>query len=233
MRIRIVASATALILMLFLISPAARADTVMFKDGTSVDGVINKVEKGTVYMAIGDEVKCFDILLVESMDFNTPHLATEPSNVPIDHFLNNIDAQEIVRNLKDLESDAAEIRSKLGQIRTYWMGKQPVSSEEVKGWDAAKEDFKKPLSRYQEVLNDLYFHVLARVDEYNLMMNDANKVYVGVKGIKIGSPLVAKEMKKLPLAKYVPGTWYDTIFYEGYNLGYDDGYAKINPSKPD
>ena len=232
MYIRIVGSATALILLLFLISPQARADTLLFKDGTSVDGVISKVEKGTVYITIGNEGKVFDILLVESMDFNTPHLITTPSNVPIDHFLKNIEAQEIVRNMTDLESDAADIRRRIGQIRTDWMGKQPISPAETKSWEAAKEDFRKPLSRYQEVLNDLYFHVLAKVDEYNLMMGEANKLYVGVKGIRIGSPLVTKDMEKLPLKKYVPGAWYDTIFYEGYNLGYDDGYAKINPTKP-
>jgi hypothetical protein len=34
-------------------------------------------------------------------------------------------------------------------------------------------------------------------------------------------------MEKLPLKKYVPSTWYDTIFYDGYSLGYDDAYQKI------
>jgi hypothetical protein len=53
------------------------------------------------------------------------------------------------------------------------------------------------------------------------------KVYVGVKGIRIGSSLISSDMEKLPLRKYVPGAWYDTIFYEGYNQGYDEAYQKI------
>jgi hypothetical protein len=162
------------------------------------------------------------------MDFNTPHLLPTPANVPIDHFLKDVEAQEIVRNLKDLETTAADIRRKLGQIRTYWAVKQPVSAEDEKGWEAAKEDFRKPLARYQEILNDLYFHVLARVDDYNLTAKEANKVYVGVKGIRIGSSLVTKDMTELPLRKYVPGAWYDTIFYDGYNVGYSDGYSKLS-----
>ena len=48
-----------------------------------------------------------------------------------------------------------------------------------------------------------------------------------MKGIKTGSPLVSKDMAKLPLKKYVPATWWDTIFYEGYNRGYDDEYEKF------
>jgi hypothetical protein len=228
MRTRNVALALLLSLVFLWTLPEARADVVMFKDGTSIEGVIARVEKGTVYLKVENEEKTFDILLVESMNFNTPHLVpTLPKNVPVDHFLKDVEAQEIVRNMKDLESTAAEIRRKAAQIRTYWMSKQPIASSEVKGWDAAKEDFRKPLARYQELLNDLYFHVLSRVDEYNFIIEDSHKIYVGVKGIRIGSPLVAKD--QLPLRNYVPGAWYDTIFYEGYNVGYNDGYANVNP----
>jgi hypothetical protein len=34
-------------------------------------------------------------------------------------------------------------------------------------------------------------------------------------------------MKPLALRKYVPGSWYDTIFYDGYNLGFNEAYQKI------
>jgi hypothetical protein len=81
------------------------------------------------------------------------------------------------------------------------------------------------------VLNDLYFHVLAKVDTYNEMAKDANKVYVGVKGLRVGSPLITKEMAKLPLRKYVPAQWWDTIFYEGYNQGYEEAYQKFGANK--
>jgi hypothetical protein len=81
---------------------------------------------------------------------------------------------------------------------------------------------------YQEILNDLYFHVLGRVDEYNGLMKQASKMYVGIKGVRIGSSLVPSDTERLPLRKYVPATWYDTIFYDGYNLGYSDATQKIS-----
>jgi hypothetical protein len=228
MRTRILALATVLGFVLFAALPAARSDTLTFKDGSKLEGVIKKVETGTVHVQLGNEEKTFSILEIESMDFNTPHLLTETDKVPLDHFMRDIQAQDIVRNMEQLEKSAADIRHKLGQIRTYWGGKEPIATEEVKGWEAAKEEFRKPLALYQELLNDLYFHVLAKVDEYNLMAGQARKVYVGVKGIRFGSALVSSDMEKLPLRKYVPGSWYDTIFYDGYNLGYDDAWQKIN-----
>jgi hypothetical protein len=204
-----------------------RADVLKLKDGTRIDGVINKVESGVVYMRVENEDKRFDILKVESMDFNTPHLLGTKPGMPVEHFLKDIDAQEMVKNVEEIEKATSDLKKMLVQIRTYWEARQPVTSEELKGWEAAKREFEKPLARYQELLNDLYFHVLAKVDDYNLMMKDASRVYVGVKGLKVGSPLVAKEFERLPLRKYVPSAWYDTIYYEGYNIGYDDGYMKL------
>ena len=91
----------------------------------------------------------------------------------------------------------------------------------------------KPLTLYQELLNDLYFHVLAKVDEYNTLAGDARKVYVGVKGpFNVGSPLVPADLAKLPLRKYVPATWWDTIYFDGYNMGYEDGYQNQKPQEP-
>lgn len=37
-------------------------------------------------------------------------------------------------------------------------------------------------------------------------------------------------MDKLPLKEYVPGAWYDTIFYEGYNIGYNDAVERYRPA---
>ena len=77
------------------------------------------------------------------------------------------------------------------------------------------------MSRYQELLNDVYFHALARVDEYNVIAEEARDVYVGVKGVfKVGSPLLPDGMGQLPLRKYVLTNWYDTIYFEGYNEAY-------------
>ena len=77
-------------------------------------------------------------------------------------------------------------------------------------------------------MNDLYFHVLGKVDEYNALMKDADSIYVGVKGaLNVGSSLIPRDKKKLPLKKYVPGNWYDTIFFEGYDRGYQEAYDKF------
>jgi hypothetical protein len=164
------------------------------------------------------------------MDFTTPHLVGAPEGIPIDHFLKDVEAQEIVSNIQQLEKASDEIEKLLKQIRTYWKAREPVPADQLGSWAAAKETFRRPLDRYQEVLNDLYFHVLAKVDQYNVLMKAASDIYVGVKGpFNVGSALVSKDMRELPLKKYVPGAWYDTIFYDGYNIGYDDAYTKFAP----
>ena len=211
--------------------PLARADTLTFNDGSEMNGIIKKVSAGKVVVQIGNEEKVFDVLDIKSMDFDTPHLLNATANIPIDHFLKDIEAQEIVRNIEQIEKTEAQIHTMLNQIRSYWGFVQPIESSKVKAWEAAKEDFRKPLSRYQELLNDLYFHVLAKVDNYNDMAKEARDVYVGVKGLRIGSALIPKEMEKLPLSKYVPGAWYDTIYYNGYNRGWDEAYEKYAAGK--
>jgi hypothetical protein len=211
--------------------PASSADTLRFADGSEVEGVIKKVESGKVVVVIGEDEMIFDILDIDAMDFNTPHLLPGAPNVPLDHFMKNIEAQELVRNVEELKKAEEEIRRMLVAIRGYWLRKQPVTAAELAGWEAAKEEFRKPLARYQELLNDLYFHVLAEVDEYNVLANEASKVYVGVKGIRTGSALVPREMRSLPLKRFVPATWYDTIFYEGYNLGFTDSQTRPESSK--
>ena len=231
MRTRIMVLATIVAVGLLIITATASfADTLKFKDGTEKEGVIKKVETGRVFVMVGTEMQEYDILTIDSMDFNTPHILTSTENVPMEHFLKNVEAQEVVRNFAELEKTEAEVRSMLGDIRAYWNRVQPISSSEMKNWEMEKEEFRKPLSRYQELLNDLYFHFLARVDGYNAIANEASDIYVGVKGIRTGSSLVPKEMKKLPLTKYVPGAWYDTIYFDGYNRGYEDAYQKFQPA---
>jgi hypothetical protein len=216
-----------------ILAPALSADTLRFADGREVEGVIKKVESGTVWVAIGEEEQHFSILDIVSMDFNTPHLAPTAPGVPLEHFLKSIEAQEIVRHIAELEKAEKEIREKLAMIRNYWEAKQPVTATEIARWEAAKEEFRKPLDRYQEVLNDLYFHVLAQVDGYNVLASEAGKVYVGVKGIRTGSSLVTKDMQRLPLKKFVPANWYNTIFYEGYNVGFSEAQTKSHTDNPE
>jgi hypothetical protein len=216
---------------LIISTPAALADTVKFKNGNDLDGVIEKVEGGMVFVLVGNDHQVFDILEIESMDFNTPHLVTDARNIPVEHFLKDVEAQEVVRNFEELENTEAEVRSMITNISAYWSRIEPIPSKQLSRWEIEKEEFRKPLSRYQELLNDLYFHVLARVDAYNAVAEEASKVYVGVKGIRTGSSLIPKDMKKLPLTKYVPGAWYDTIFFDGYNQGYEEAYQKYGVNK--
>jgi len=231
MRTRIIVLAIIIAVgLLIFTATSSFADTLKFKDGTEREGVIKKVETGRVFVMVGTEMQEFDILTIDSMDFNTPHILKSTENVPMEHFLKDVEAQEVVRNFEELEKTEAEVRSMLADIRAYWNRVQPIPSSDLKGWEMEKEEFRRPLSRYQELLNDLYFHFLARVDGYNAIANEASDVYVGVKGIRTGSSLVPKEMKKLPLTKYVPGAWYDTIYFDGYNRGYEEAYQKFQPA---
>jgi hypothetical protein len=230
MRTRIIVLATIVAVALFTIAPASFADILKFKDGTEREGVIKKVETGRIFVMVGTEMHEYDILTIDSMEFNTPHILTSTANVPVEHFLKDVEAQEVVRNFEELEKTEREVRSMLTDIRAYWNRIQPIPSSELKSWEMEKEEFRKPLSRYQELLNDLYFHFLARVDGYNSIAGEASDVYVGVKGIRTGSSLVPKDMRKLPLTKYVPGAWYDTIYFDGYNRGYEDAYQKYEPA---
>ena len=214
-------------------APSLKADTVKFKDGSEMEGVIKKVEAGKVSILVGAKDKVLDILDIESMDFNTPHLLTDATKLPVDHFLKDVEVPEVVRNFAELEKAEADVKTMLDSIRNFWSVAQPITAAKVGEWEKEKEkeEFRKPLSRYQELLNDLYFHVLAKMDIYNGMAKDANKVYVGVKGLRVGSSLVSKEMAKLPLTKYVPAQWWDTIYYDGYNQGYEEAYEKFGTNK--
>jgi hypothetical protein len=208
---------------------SATADTLKLKDGTKLEGVIKKIEGARVYALINAKMKVLDLRVIEVMEF-TPDPISK-FKVPSERFTTESEAREMVRNIEQLDKSAEEIQVMLSQMRLYWATRQPIDRKEEQAWAAAKETFRQPVMAYQEVLNDLYFHVLARVDEYNSLMQDASKLYVGIKGIRFGSPLIPSELEELPLKKYVPGAWYDTIFYEGYNAGSADATARLT-AKP-
>jgi hypothetical protein len=218
---------SAMLLFALLLHSTAFADKVTLADGTSVEGIVRKIEKGQVTVAVGEETRVFDVLAIEDIDFDTPHLTTGTARLPLDHFLSNIEAQEMVGHFRDVEQSADTIRQLIDRTKKEWGDKKSVSPDQIAQWEAAKENFRKPLSRYQEVLNDLYFHMLGKVDEYNLLMQEADSIHVGVKGwFQAGSSLIPSDMEKLPLKKYVPAKWYDTIYFEGYDIGYRDAYEK-------
>ncbi|MBI4459340.1 MAG: hypothetical protein HY648_04695, partial [Acidobacteria bacterium] len=194
---------------------SSRADNLELKDGTQVEGVVLKIEKGQVSVRIGQDTKVFDILQVSAMDFDTPRLAAGTSRLPLEHFLANMEAQEMVGHIQSVEQSAAEVRGLIDQARQQWSNRKTLEAGEVPQWQATKERLAAPLAQYQENLNDLYFHVLGKVDEYNRLIKEADSLYVGVKGVfQAGSSLVPKEMEKLPLKKYIPSNWYDIIFFE-------------------
>jgi hypothetical protein len=87
MRTRIIVLATIVAVGLLIITATASfADTLKFKDGTEREGVIKKVETGRVFVIVGTEMQEYDILTIEAMDFNTPHILKSTENVPMEHF---------------------------------------------------------------------------------------------------------------------------------------------------
>ena len=224
---------SAMLLFALLLSSPAFADKLTLADGTAVEGIVQKIEKGQVTVAIGEETKVLEILTIKDIDFDTPHLTAGTARLPLEHFLSDIETQEMVGHFRDVEESAKAIRELIDRANQKCGDRKSISPDQMAQWEAAKEDFRKPLSRYQEVLNDLYFHMLGKVDEYNLLMQDADSIHVGVKGwFQAGSSLIPNDMEKLPLKKYVPATWYDTIFYNGYDQGYSEAYVKYTVNKP-
>jgi hypothetical protein len=217
----------ALLVQILLTPGVALADKIKLADGTTIEGIVRKIEKGQVTFAVGEETRILEVLAIEDIDFDTPHLTTGTQRLPLDHFLSNIEAQEMVSHFKDVEDSAAAIRKLIDKTKREWADRKTITTQEMAEWETAKARFRRPLSRYQEVLNDLYFHVLGKVDEYNSLMQQADSIHVGVKGwFQAGSSLIPNEMEKLPLKKYVPAQWYDKIYFEGYDIGYRDAYDK-------
>jgi hypothetical protein len=217
----------AVLLFILLLPVSAFTDKLTLADGATLEGIVQKMEKGQVTVKVGQETKVLDILSVKDIDFDSPHLTVGTARLPLEHFLSDIEAQEMVGHFRDVEESAAAIRKLIDQTKGEWGNQASIPPEQVPRWEAAKENFRKPLSRYQEVLNDLYFHMLGKVDEYNLLMQEADSIHVGVKGwFQTGSSLIPGDMEKLPLKKYVPAKWYDTIYFEGYDIGYRDAYEK-------
>lgn len=208
-------------------SPLAGADKLTLKDGTEIEGSIQKVERGEVSVQIGGETKTFSILDISGMEFDTPRGADVTTGVPGEHFLASLEAKTVVGHIAAVERAAAEIRQLVDETQQEWGSRSSIESSELLRWEARKERMAAPVAEYQEALSDLYIHVLAKVGQYNELLKEASQIHVGVRGVfTAGSPLVPKEQQKLPLKKYVPATWYDTIFYEGYNQGYNAAYEK-------
>ena len=208
-------------------SRLAWADKLTFKDGTEIEGRIQKVEKGEVTVQIGGETKVFGILDISGMEFDSPSGTDSATRLPGEHFLASMEARSVVEHLAAVERAAAEIRQLVDETRQDWGNRSTIDPGDLPRWAASKERFTAPVAEYQEAMSDLYVHMLAKVGQYNELMKEATQIRVGIRGIfSAGSPLVPKDKQRLPLKKYVPATWYDTIFYEGYNQGYNAAFEK-------
>lgn len=207
-----------------VLASGASADILTLQSGEELDGVIRQIADGQVQMDVGGTLRMFDILDVDAIEFNTPHLLPTDERA-LDHFLTDLDSQEVVENFAELDVAAIEIRALMAAARTNWEAREPIAPEEEDAWDQMREDFRRPLARYQEVLSDLHFHVMAKVDEYDRFAREADDIYVGVRGVlNAGSPLLPDGEGEIEPEGYVPARWYDMIFYEGYRRGYEDAY---------
>ncbi|MEQ1949292.1 MAG: hypothetical protein ABL995_19015 [Bryobacteraceae bacterium] len=200
------------------------ADTIMLQSGSRVEGVITKLEKGKVFIETSAGPQEVDLTEVASVNFDTPHVVTGTAKLPAEHFLKDFDPQEMGRLGDEVKRMKAETRKQLGQIKTTWGARQPIDKDAMAKWSAAKESFSVPFSRYREAVQDMYFHVLNQIDEYNKVAHEAEQVYIGVKGpFNVGSPLVTAETGERTVKESVPKSWYDRIYFDGYNKGYKEG----------
>ncbi len=217
----------ALILQLSIGAGQAPADQLKLNDGRVVDGTVRKIDQGKVTVDVAGETQVFDVLQISGIDFETPPLIEGTPRLPAEHFTADMESKEMAGHVQDVEKAAASVREIIRETKAKWSDRKSVPPDQTVEWINARERLYAPLARYQEALNELYFHVLGKVDEYDQMVKEADSVYVGVKGwFNVGSSLVPSGMEKLPLKKYVPGNWYDTIFYEGYDRGYSEAAEK-------
>jgi hypothetical protein len=207
-----------------MVPAAMLADTVTLSIGESIQGIITKLENGQVRIQVGTETKTLNIGEISGIDFDTPHLTQGTEKLPLDHFLKDLDAQEMVRLGRDMKKTLQDLREQLDQTKTSWPAHQAIAQDRTRRWETTKETFQASLFHYKELVNDMYFHVLAQVDDYNKVVREAEGVYVGVKGaFNVGSALVPPRLRQMQAQEIVPKNWYDTIYYEGYRRGYNEG----------
>ena len=170
------------------------------------------------------ETQVIAVLGVDKIDFDTPHLTEGTAKLPLEHFLKDFDAQEMVHLGQDMKKIREELRTQLEGIQKTWLVQQPIDKEQTRRREATKETFRAPMKQYQDTVEEMSLHVVAQVDAYNRFAAEADKVYVGVKGLlNVGSPLLSGELQQLAPKRFLPAKWYDGIFYEGYRRGYVEG----------
>jgi ribosomal protein L14E/L6E/L27E len=201
---------------MMLLPMAVWGDTVKFKDGQSMAGVVRSIDAGKVVIEVGGQRKTIDILQVEQIDFDTAHVTDTPT-------IDEIPVREFTKAAEQLVKAEKETRRSFDMIKARWSTKKSVEPNQAQQWAADRERFDTPLSDYRKAIHQMYLDLAAHVDNYNKIAGDATKLYVGVKGIlNVGSPLVRDNQRERPLKDFIPGHWYDQIYYDAYKKGFND-----------
>ncbi len=188
-------------------------DSIKLKDGQTVTGVVRSIDGGKVTIETGGRPRVVDILQVDQIEFDTPHVE-EAQVIPVREFTKV--AQELVR------AETATRRS-FDTIKARWSTRKSVLPDQAQQWAADRERFDAPMTEYRKAIHQMYLDLSAHVDNYNKMAADATKLYVGVKGLlNVGSPLIRDNQRERPLKDFIPGHWYDQIYYDAYKKGFND-----------
>ena len=102
-----------------------RADRIDFNDGTSLEGIIQKVENGTVTMEVSQGTREFSVLDITRMEFDSPHFQPESSRFPPEHFLAAMGAQEMLTHIREVETAAADARSIMNKTKRSGKEERP------------------------------------------------------------------------------------------------------------
>jgi hypothetical protein len=217
-------AAVLLALCLLFTSETLRADRLELNDGSKHDGTIKKMENGEVTIHTGGKDKVFSMQQVVRMQFDLPRKKDSGSRSSLDSFFGNSEAQEIASHLDETDASTIEMNRLIDEIKREWVDRKSIPASEAPKWTATRTRFNQALERHQEILDSLYYHMLLRLEDYNQLTIDAERIYVGVQGpFHIGSALLSREMQESHLRKYMPSNWYDTIFRLGYNSGLREG----------
>lgn len=196
-----------------LLPMLAWGDFIKLKDGQTVTGVVRSIDGGKVTVESGGRPRVVDILQVEQIEFDTPHVE-EAQAIPVREFTKA--AEELVR------AETATRRS-FDTIKARWSTRKSVQPDQAQQWAADRERFDAPMTDYRKAIHQMYLDLSAHVDNYNKMAGDATKLYVGVKGLlNVGSPLIRDNQRERPLKDFIPGHWYDQIYYDAYKKGFND-----------
>lgn len=189
------------------------ADSITLKNGEALSGIVKSIDGGKVTIDVAGQARTVDVLQVEQINFDTPH-ATEAQSIPVREFTRDaeklIDAEKATRRAYDT-------------IKARWSTRKTVEPNQAQQWSADRERFDAPLSDYRNAIHQMYLDLASHVDHYNQVAADATKLYVGVKGVlNVGSPLIRDNQRARPLKDFIPGHWYDQIFYDAYKEGFND-----------